>query len=273
MPLSLDLHSHTKPSKTMRFSAADYERTIAQAMKVGLDGYAATEHFHAPDYWRIMADLATRFAYHNGVIRVREGFSILTGAEIDVAEGGHILAIGPLDALAWLDHQFETPLSKGYQPPAEQLIATARHVDLVLIGAHPTRASKYLAGTGLQTLGKLDALEINGKDVAESGDVAWVASAAQELGLITVGSSDAHVWGQIGAQRTVIDAQSCSVQGLRDALKGHAERHIVTSPAIRALVQVSKRHKTIAKRHAKAAGIRIQPGSGATWPVAMPAVA
>lgn len=264
MSIEIDLHSHLKPSKLMKFDLGSFERMIRQAKSTGLAGFATTEHFHAPDYWPAHRELLSRFPYRDGRYHVDSHFTILSGAEIDVAEGGHVLAIGPLDALDWLDRQFDPTLNEGYRPPAAILIETARHVDLVLIGAHPTRQSKFLAGVGLGTLAGLDALEINGKDVADDGDTAWVRNAADTLGLATVGSSDAHVWAQIGAQRTFIDIDRLTVQHLRDGLVGRVDSHIWTSAAIKTTVRVAKRHKTIAKQAAKLTDRHITPEVAAT---------
>ncbi len=254
MSLHIDLHSHLKPSKYMPFSFSAYQKTIRHAIREGLDGYAVTEHFHAPDYWPAMRELTSQFPYRDGRLYVNRNFTILTGAEIDVAEGGHILAIGPLDQLEWLDRQWDPTLNDNYRPRAAELIDVARHADLVLIGAHPTRESKFLAGVGLETLGRLDALEINGKDVADCGDTDWVKNAAREMGISTVGSSDAHVWTQIAAQRTIIDIDRLSVDRLRDGLVSVAESTIVTAPHIRNIVYMAKRHKTLAKLAMSAAG-------------------
>lgn len=268
MAIEIDLHSHLKASKYIRFDISSYRKTIHQAIKQGLDGYAITEHFHAPDYWDAMARMCAEYPYRDGRLQVDRNLTILTGAEIDVAEGGHILTIGPMDSLHWLDRQFSPTLNHGFRPSASELIRTARHVDLVLIGAHPTRESKYLAGVAMDTLGRLDALEINAKDVADCGDTAWVFAAAEELELATVGSSDAHVWAQIGVQRTLLEIEQFTVQNLRDGLLNRKPSTICTSPNLRATVTMAKRHKTVTKLAVKSGGLQLAPYYGEFPPAA-----
>ncbi len=257
MPIAIDLHSHTRASKKLPFKIGDYERMLARAADTGLSGFASTEHFHAIDYWDTMRDLASRFSYKDGALRVRPGFNVMTGAEIDIAEGGHILAIGPLDAIEELDGMFDPRLSTKHMIPANELITAARQVGLTLIGAHPTRKSKYLAGTGMATLARLDALELNGTDVGLGKDVQQVQRMADEIGLPTVGSSDAHTWAQIGVQRTIIEGEQLSLNSLRDALDAK-QTAIETLMHVGSIVKVAKTHKSVSKKAAKSRGARME---------------
>ncbi len=246
MAISIDLHTHAKVSKSLRFRFEDFQLMIESAAKGGLDGFASTEHIHSFDFWDMVDELTSKFSYHDGRLEVGNGMTVLSGAEIDVAEGGHVLAIGPYEALWELDKRFLPRLNQGFFPPVKALIRYCRDLGMVLIGAHPTRPGKVLAAVGDATLSTLDALELNGRDVGHDLPVHKVAERAQRLGLPTVGSSDAHVWPQIGLQRTITPMKELTLEGLRATLENH-DTQVRTMPNIREIVRLCKRHKTLIK--------------------------
>ena len=95
----IDFHVHAKPSKRFPFSLPYFRLTIDQARKVGLDAFVVTEHFHAPDFWAGYQVLCQAMRYEHGVFTLSDGFQILTGAELGVAEGCDLLLLGTLDQL------------------------------------------------------------------------------------------------------------------------------------------------------------------------------
>jgi len=46
----IDLHTHAKISKLFTFEMRSIHQMIAQARRVGLDGVALVEHFHASNF-------------------------------------------------------------------------------------------------------------------------------------------------------------------------------------------------------------------------------
>ena len=247
MPIAIDLHTHAKVAKSLPFRMDHFDRMVRSAERIGLGGFATTEHFDSPDYWEMASRLTAHYPYEDGHLCVSPGMTVLTGAEIDVAEGGHVVAIGPYRLLAALDQGFRPNLSRGFFPTARALVETAKLLGLTVIGAHPGRPDKRLLSVGNGVLAKLDALEINGSDVATGRDVQAVVSRARRLGLPLVGSSDAHVWPQIGQQRTIVPLDELTRDGLNEALaSGRTE--VVTLPGIHRIVRMCKRHKSLAKR-------------------------
>ena len=246
MPIAIDLHTHAKVAKSLPFRMDYFDRMVRSAERTGLGGFATTEHFDSPDYWEMASRLTARFRYEDGHLYVAPGLTVLTGAEIDVAEGGHVVVIGAYRQLAALDQSFRPNLNRGFFPAAKTLIKTARLLGLTVIGAHPGRPDKRLLSVGNRVLAKLHALEINGSDVAMGRDVKSVARRARRLGLPLVGSSDAHVWPQVGMQRTIVPMNELTRDGLNEAL-ATGSTEVVTLPGIGRTVRMCKRHKALAK--------------------------
>ncbi len=234
----------------MEFSHENFVDTVRHAIRLGLGGYALTEHFHATHYWDAMHELAERYPYENGALRVAPGFNILTGAEIDIAEGGHIVTLGRLDALEWLYDLFGDGFPFRKFPTFDELVTAGRQADVIFIAAHPTREQKYLAKLGNE-LARLDALEVSGKDLCTSPVDRIVGGMAAELDVAVVGSSDAHVWAQIGAQATIVDLDELTLEGLRDTLAKQHTAHRAL-PHLVHIVEVAKNHKRVLKQAAAA---------------------
>jgi predicted metal-dependent phosphoesterase TrpH len=101
-----DLHVHTKISKGLPFRMSEFDRTVSQARKKGLNGFAAIEHFHAGNFWDTTETLAKRYRYSSGHFTIFPGFNVLSGAELTVADAADIVVLGPVAALMQFDRTF-----------------------------------------------------------------------------------------------------------------------------------------------------------------------
>lgn len=216
----IDLHTHSKISKVFAFEMRSVQQMIAQARRVGLDGIALVEHFHAANFWNVHDALGAAFAYADGVYRAGE-FRLLTGAELSLMDQGRpadLILLGPLDRLRQFNGRLVRPATGGYKPAFAEAIAVARETGVFVIGAHMYRPGKELALLGHE-LAALDALEANGKDFR--GDDR-VYDAARRLGLPVVGGSDAHFWPQVGIKATLLPiaeiTQTEVTQAIREGL-------------------------------------------------------
>jgi len=63
----IDTHSHPKMSKHFKFDPVSVERMVRMARRVGLDGLALTEHFHATDFWAVHEHLERTYPVEGGV--------------------------------------------------------------------------------------------------------------------------------------------------------------------------------------------------------------
>ncbi|HEV2283206.1 MAG TPA: PHP-associated domain-containing protein [bacterium] len=199
----IDLHTHAKISKLFPFEVRSVHQMLAQARRVGLDGIALVEHFHASNFWDVHETLGRMFVYADGVYRTESGFHVLTGAELSLMDRGRpadLILLGTLDQLCQVDARLARPATGGYRPPLAEAVAVARETGTFVIGAHIFRPGKELAALGRE-LATLDAIEANGKDFRKDERV---YGAAGRLGLPVVGGSDAHFWPQIGIKATLL---------------------------------------------------------------------
>lgn len=218
--ISLDLHVHCLVSKRFPFDIGAVELLMEEAPRRQLDGFALTEHIHASDFWRVHDGLQRRFTYDRGVYRGGR-VPVLTGAEVTVGGAGDLIVIGEIADLRELDRRFRPSLSEGHHPTLPRFLGAARDLPLVVIGAHPFRPGKTLARSPLAELGRLDAVEVNGKDTfLLPGSVERSRRLAARLGLPLVGSSDSHLWPQLGVVATTLPANEVSLAAVRACIDG-----------------------------------------------------
>ena len=257
----IDLHTHAKISKLFPFEMRSVHQMIAQARRVGLDGVALVEHFHAANFWQVHETIGGTFEYADGVYRAG-GFRILTGAELSLMDEGRpadLILLGTLEQLRRFNGRLTRPATGGYRPAFAEAIAVARETGVFVIGAHMYRPGKELALLGRE-LAALDALEANGKDFR--GDDR-VYDAARRLSLPVVGGSDAHFWPQVGIKATLLPineiTQSAVTRAVREGLAG--VESLDYGPVA---VQISGAYKRILKvRQARAVHAEVRGAAAA----------
>src|SRR5262249_29993409 len=188
-----DTHTHPNMSKHFAFDPGSVTRIVRMAKRVGLDGVALTEHFHARDFWKIHDHLVDEYPSQGGVFWA-DGVALLPGAEVNIREGAHAITLGEVAELRRLDRAFPQRLSDGYEPGLREYLDVTDDFDVVRIGAHMFRPTKELGKFSPADLRRLHALEINGKDY---GTELMLLAQARALGLPVVAGSDAHYWLQL----------------------------------------------------------------------------
>ncbi len=255
----IDTHVHGLLSKSLSFDHREFRKMVAHARSIGLDGFALTEHFHATAFWSIHEALIRLYPYRDGAYEVGDGFRVLSGAELDIAEGGHIGIIGPLAALRLLDERFRPLLSEGEWPRYRDLYRASEGLGLTIIANHMLRPGKMLTKLTMDELATFSALELNGKDHHTPVEEQILAY-ARRLDKPLVGGSDAHVWAQIGIRATVLPGEA-SLERLQHAL-AHKTTHVETHPNPAPIVRVCAMHKRIVKAKVAAAALTRDPSPG-----------
>jgi len=241
----IDLHTHAKLSKTFPFTTRAVWQFIARARRLGLDGMALVEHFHATDYWSIHGVLSREFPYRDadGTYEGPDGIRLLAGVELSIEEGCDLVVLGGVEQIRALDACLPGRPTEGYRPPFDDAVAGVRRVGAFVVGAHMFRPGKELTKVGVPRLAALDALELNGKDFF--GDDR-VRNEAGGLGLPVIGGSDAHFWPQVGIKATVLPIGEITQASVTSAIRSHLAT-VETQTYGPLAVQISAAYKRIAK--------------------------
>jgi len=202
-------------SKHFAFDPVSVVRMVRMARRVGLDGFALTEHFHGRDFWSIYKHLFRMYPSDGGVFWA-DGLAIIPGAEVNIREGAHMIVLGEVGELRRLDRAFVQELSEGYEPGLREFLDVSEDFEVARIGAHMFRPNKELGKFAAVDLRRLHALEVNGKDF---GTELMLSVQARALGLPIVAGSDAHQWLQLGVRHSLVHTDEISVHGLIKAIK------------------------------------------------------
>ena len=239
--VKFDLHVHAKLSKPIPFNIDSLNLMLDQAQRRELDGFALTEHIHAPDYREIYQSLRKRFPYRKGIFYPDSHLYLLNGAEITLKDGGDIIILGEMEAVNFLDRSLD--LNQGYHPSLSEFLSKIPK-GVLLIGAHPFRPNGGLVKYASCELAHLCALELNGRDFGLEDQVKQVAD---KLGLPLVGGSDAHFWPQLGIRSTILPLDKVTISGIEHLLQeGNVE--VESSPDGPLMVGICARYKQKVKK-------------------------
>lgn len=231
----LDFHTHGKLAKYLPFSPEYTDWLLSEARSAGLDAVCLTEHFNTKQFaelYRYIAGTCER----DGDTFVREGLRIFPGMETDIAEGGHVLTIGPIDAILELNLRLESHKRKGAFLPAEKLLELFRGYPVLVGAGHPFREGSHIPELPEKLLSRFDFLDLNGKDVA--GDRESTERRTRALGerlhRPVVAGSDTHQALQYGCIRTAFERE-CTTFGelAREMVSGRYRIEIHPEAAFR----------------------------------------
>ncbi len=187
----LDLHVHSHRSRDARGSLMQ----LAQAAQAaGLHGFAVTDHNTRAGHAE-----ARRAAERTGLL-------IVPGIEVSTIEG-HVLAIGVSD-----DVPARTSLPEAVEAAADAGgVAIPSHPLRLLSGVGPDTLRRRVAEGCVRVVESHNARER--RPVMEN-----LAALCAELGVVTVGGSDAHLVNEIGTAHTVFDDALESTDDVVDAI-------------------------------------------------------
>ena len=120
--MRLDFHTHGKLAKKLPFSTAYTDWLFGEARAAGLDALCLTEHFNTLQFAELYGYLASVSRRVGDTLELGNGLRVFPGMETDVAEGGHILSIGPLEAILELNRRLEPNKEKGSFLPFARLM-------------------------------------------------------------------------------------------------------------------------------------------------------
>lgn len=225
--MKMDFHTHGKLAKKLPFSEVYTNWLFAEAKRAGLDVICLTEHFNTLGFDRIYGHIKNS-CDREGDTFVADGLRIFPGMETDIAEGGHILSIGPAEAILELNRRLEPHKEKGSFLPFAQLLALFREYPVLVGAGHPFRGMEE--GTGNITrlpdslLTGFDFVDLNGKDLAEDAEktIERTKEFGRKLGKPVVTGSDTHQAFQYGCVHTDFSADFCTFSRLKEEMDAGA---------------------------------------------------
>lgn len=247
--MRIDFHSHVKISKKSAFMPAYFEEMMKEAKESGLEALAMTEHFNTDRFHDIYDYLAANHEYEHGYYLI-DGLKLFPGIEVDVKEIGHILLIGDRTDIVAIRDSLEDYTDPARFIAMNELLDLAENYQLLKIGAHAFRESTPLYQHDPDQLRRLDALDLNGKDLYTYGIDSYYKKLKQfsdQLGLPIVAGSDTHQFLQYGSVYNEIKRNCQTVVDLKEQIKG-GHYHIEISPSLRLKVKSAKLTKKLMKK-------------------------
>ena len=239
--MKIDLHTHAKLSKASDFSKVYYEEMIREALDNGLDALALTEHFNTRHFEEVYQRLDRMFPY-NGEYYDADGLKIFPGMEVDIRETGHILLIGRKEYILETRRQLDGYTEKGSFIPFDDLMDLAEAFPPLKIGAHPFRESTPLHHLTRSQLSRLDAFDLNAKDMYQYGGRSQSRSGSTfraDLGKPVTAGSDTHQCLQFGSVYNESQMPCESADELKSAImQGAYQLHVSDSLPIKVKASV-----------------------------------
>ena len=202
--MRLDFHTHGKLAKKLPFSTAYTDWLFGEARAAGLDALCLTEHFNTLQFADVYGYIASVSRRTGDTLELENGLKIFPGMETDVAEGGHILSVGPLEAILELNRRLEPNKEKG------------------LVGCgHPFRAPGHVPELPEEQLRRLKFLDLNGKDLAldQARTERLTYALGRRLDIPVVSGSDTHQAVQYGCVTTVFERECNTIPALYEEMR------------------------------------------------------
>lgn len=214
--MRLDFHTHGKLAKKLPFSTTYTDWLFGEARRAGLDALCLTEHFNTLQFADVYGYIASVSRRTGDALELENGLKIFPGMETDVAEGGHILSVGPLEAILELNRRLEPHKEKGNFLPFAQLMDLFDQYPVVVGCGHPFRAGGHVPELPQEQLRRLRFLDLNGKDLALDRERTERLTYAlgRELDIPVVSGSDTHQAVQYGCVTTVFERDVDTVPAL-----------------------------------------------------------
>lgn len=218
--MNFDFHTHGKLSKKVDFSLDYFQNMVKSAKENGLDGFALTEHFNTRHFFDVYNTLDATYSYEHGYYLV-DNVKVFPGMEVDIREVGHILIVADRETLREIRMQLEPYSLKENFIHFAQLFELVEPYEVLIIGAHPYRKSTPLYELDQSLLSKLDAFDLNGKDLHSIGideNSQLVYEFANSLNKPVVGGSDTHHRLQYGCILNELERDCNTVNDLKDII-------------------------------------------------------
>lgn len=217
----IDFHTHGKLAKKLPFSTEYTDWLLKEAYIAGLDAICLTEHFNTLQFDELYCYLMEKCKRDGDTLVTADGLRIFAGMETDIAEGGHILAIGTPETILELNARLEPYKAKDKFLPFVSLMALFSEYNIIIGAAHPYREGGHISDISVELLTSLCFVDLNGKDVANNREYfeEKTGEFAQKLNIPMVSGSDTHQAVQYGCVRTKFEHDIKTVNELYEEMK------------------------------------------------------
>ena len=222
--MKIDFHTHGKLAKKLPFSGAYTSWLLTEAKTAGLDAICLTEHFNTIGFREIYDYLETHYEKEGDCYVTDQGLKVFPGMETDIAEGGHVLSIGPSEQILELNQRLEPYKEKGSFLPFETLSRYFNSYDLLVGAGHPYREGGHIPELPDYLIRKFDFFDLNGKDIAEDkdGTKEKIYGLAGKFGRKVAAGSDTHQSFQYGCIYNVFEKECVTVEEIREQIEKEA---------------------------------------------------
>ncbi len=212
----IDFHTHGKLAKYLPFSTEYTDWLLNEAKEAGLDAICLTEHFNTQQFDCVYGYIKDT-GENVGDTYVFNGLRVFPGMETDIAEGGHILSIGPMDAIRELNRRLEPNKQKGKFLPFKKLMELFDEYPVIVGAGHPFREGGHIPELPAEQLDRFDFLDLNGKDIAEDRyrTERLTYAMSVRLGKPVVAGSDTHQAVQYGCIRNFFNKDIFTIDELK----------------------------------------------------------
>lgn len=198
--MKIDFHTHGKLAKKLPFSSKYTDWLFRQAKTAGLDAVCLTEHFNTLGFEEVYGYLTKRYEKDGDCFVTDEGFCIFPGMEVDIAEGGHTIVIGPMDCMIEMNRRLEPNKEKEHFLDFVSWYEMTKEYPVFLGAAHPFRTGGHIPELPEEYIRCFSFFDLNGKDLA--GDRGYrkkqIEDFAEKFHKPLVAGSDTHQAFQYG---------------------------------------------------------------------------
>lgn len=215
----VDFHTHGKLAKYLPFSTDYTNWLLGEAKSSGLDAICLTEHFNTQQF-DVLYNYIKKTGTPVGDCFMFGELKVFPGMETDIAEGGHVLTVGPMDAILELNRRLEPYKKKGSFLPAKQLFEMFSEYPVLVGAGHPFREGGYIPQLPPSLLRYFDFIDMNGKDIAldPHRTKAMTCEFGRMLSKPVVAGSDTHQAVQYGCIRTKFEKEFDTISVLKQEM-------------------------------------------------------
>lgn len=218
--MNIDFHVHGLLSKRKDFNENFFMNEIHFCRLNGIEGIILCEHFNARDFLQIYNYLDSNFPYEGDRYKVN-GVSVFPALEVSIKNKGHVILTGDRENIINIYHLLENNRTRENFISLEDLLDMADIYGVLKIGAHPCRRGHKLCNHPIELLKRLDAIDLNGKDIFKKGESVArdeVINFSSQIGKNIITGSDSHTPLQLGGIYTNLNKDCSTIEELKKCI-------------------------------------------------------